>query len=615
MATSVAWAWLGDMEMDDALLGIGAAGVFQPGPPLAIGFLVNAAHCADQGSPMGASAMYREKRAFLDALFCGSFHAVLDGYASAGPARGWVGGLAAEQLSAPLGAACGLQDGLQGFLGSLAAASPQQLHLLISGPLLGRGREIFQGLAESLLAEEGVAQGRPRVILWMYAGSFNLAHSSEEDRLALRRFAEEHASTVTVVETTLKSGAWLCHPSAPFWGDSCPTAWSVEAAQANPIGFDISTDIQSVNIFLEGYSSQQPGTSSGRGLRWLFGRLAQDAADEGAAPENLRRLQQELEARSLVTNLMKMVNPDSSSFRGGENSMDIYTFEVPRGFLGSALGPPWRRLRRPSWCAPRSPGRGPITDSQEIRADLRTFMFMQLLLLLYMGKVREAIAVSQGELEKSFGRAKELAEGLTCTAPSAEALEAATVAAQAYAELYRGALGDFVEAGCAEFFPPEKPYSGPRLDKRCILRCMARGQLQGGPTADLLVLLALLLHAGSVGGSGAGADQGKDEACTMWSVLGACLPSSRTQQGGARPLPAATADLFVLRPGSASSSAWTAVLRPGTAMDGALKRNLAPLVDRAIDAMVLGAALLRAGGASGPAGAAPWGPRHAAWPA
>lgn len=545
MATSVAWAWLGDMEMDDALLGIGAAGVFQPGPPLAIGFLVNAAHCADQGSPMGASAMYREKRAFLDALFCGSFHAVLDGYASAGPARGWVGGLAAEQLSAPLGAACGLQDGLQGFLGSLAAASPQQLHLLISGPLLGRGREIFQGLAESLLAEEGVAQGRPRVILWMYAGSFNLAHSSEEDRLALRRFAEEHASTVTVVETTLKSGAWLCHPSAPFWGDSCPTAWSVEAAQANPIGFDISTDIQSVNIFLEGYSSQQPGTSSGRGLRWLFGRLAQDAADEGAAPENLRRLQQELEARSLVTNLMKMVNPDSSS----------------------------------------------------------------------LGKVREAIAVSQGELEKSFGRAKELAEGLTCTAPSAEALEAATVAAQAYAELYRGALGDFVEAGCAEFFPPEKPYSGPRLDKRCILRCMARGQLQGGPTADLLVLLALLLHAGSVGGSGAGADQGKDEACTMWSVLGACLPSSRTQQGGARPLPAATADLFVLRPGSASSSAWTAVLRPGTAMDGALKRNLAPLVDRAIDAMVLGAALLRAGGASGPAGAAPWGPRHAAWPA
>merc|ERR1719215_1581525 len=42
------WAWLGDMEIDDMVLGLGAAGVFHGSPPLAIGFLVNAAHCAEK---------------------------------------------------------------------------------------------------------------------------------------------------------------------------------------------------------------------------------------------------------------------------------------------------------------------------------------------------------------------------------------------------------------------------------------------------------------------------------------------------------------------------------------------------------------------------------------
>eukprot|EP00971_Amphidinium_carterae_P051942 1022439-Amphidinium_carterae.1 len=56
------WAWLGDMELDDTLLGLGAAGVFGK-PPLAIGFVVNAVHCAEKGAGPGSmkvSDMYED---------------------------------------------------------------------------------------------------------------------------------------------------------------------------------------------------------------------------------------------------------------------------------------------------------------------------------------------------------------------------------------------------------------------------------------------------------------------------------------------------------------------------------------------------------------------------
>merc|ERR1719277_52776 len=105
------WAWLGDMELDDVLLGLGAAGALD-GAPLAVGFLVNAAHCLDEKDNDRPSPIFGEKLAFLDSFFAGAYCAVLDGYHSAGQRhRSWVGTLSEEQLRERLGV-CGLQDEL-----------------------------------------------------------------------------------------------------------------------------------------------------------------------------------------------------------------------------------------------------------------------------------------------------------------------------------------------------------------------------------------------------------------------------------------------------------------------------------------------------------------------
>jgi len=552
------WAWLGDMELDDTLLGLGAAGIF-PTPPLAVGFLVNAAHCAEQSSGDSAvtkaSEMYREKRVFLDTFFRGLFFAVLDRYAKAGKSRGWVGDLTAEEL-ARLGVAYGLTDELSEWIERVVDAQPSVLHLLLSGPLIGRGREVCQALRERLL-------DKTQIVFWTYAGSFNLTHSSEEDRQSLRDLFDS-SPRVSMVETTLKSGSWLCDPSRPFWGQACPTAWTLEEAKTNAVGYDMSTDIQSVNMFLEEYSSTTDGAPK-RGLRWIFQQIAEARGHEaselgvsalGARTTSVAQLLQELELRSLTTNLTAMVNPSSGS----------------------------------------------------------------------MGKVREALgAAEQAQLEAAHRKAVELLEALpgrgggSSSAPGASVQEA-TRAAQAYAELYRGQHGDFHEAGCVECFPKDKPYSGPRLDKRCILRCMAQGQLQGGPTADLLVVLALLLHLRSIdpavaaaapsparSAAGSAAEVEVPPVCCSLLCASNVLAGETSRMGQVplcRSLPSETEALFRLQPGSATLPyALMTDLVPGTEMNEGAKRALAPLVDAAAIAAVFGARRLQATACS----TAPWG--------
>eukprot|EP00403_Amphidinium_massartii_P020980 CAMPEP_0178395674 /NCGR_PEP_ID=MMETSP0689_2-20121128/13340_1 /TAXON_ID=160604 /ORGANISM="Amphidinium massartii, Strain CS-259" /LENGTH=491 /DNA_ID=CAMNT_0020016335 /DNA_START=20 /DNA_END=1492 /DNA_ORIENTATION=+ len=486
------WAWLGDMELDDTLLGLGATGVFGR-PPAAIGFIVNAAHCAEKGKPSGlkASEMFSEKLAFLQAFFCNSFYPVLDRFPHGGKGRSWVGDLSLEELQG-LGEACGLQDELIGWVSRVKEVvkknSVSVLHLLISGPLVGRGQELCDSLKQAVLAGT-----ETKIVFWMYAGSFNLTHSSDADRQHLSQLFKDFSGRVFMLETTLKSGAWLAEPPRPFWGTSCPTAWTTEAAKKNPVAFDVSTDIQSVNMFLEEYSSPAPSPGSS-GLRGVF----QGVASGGAAAE-VSKLLSELEARSLSTNLTKMVQPDSSS----------------------------------------------------------------------MGKVREAIPPSQSDLDEAFSVATAAMEQFR-SAPqdrSAAELQKFISAASKYAELYRGCDGKFLEAGCTECFPKDKPYSGPRLDKRCILRCMAQGKLQGGPTADVLVLLALLLFRKDYDNS------------PPASAEAVCWPLSMCVGAQAAPvaLPQSTLDLFQKTPSSAGVE--TVELKPTCEMGPATKEALAPLVD------------------------------------
>mmetsp|Transcript_54214 Transcript_54214/g.117182 ORF Transcript_54214/g.117182 Transcript_54214/m.117182 type:complete len:528 (-) Transcript_54214:98-1681(-) len=505
----LAWAWLGDMELDDVLLGLSAAGIFGR-PPAAIGFLANAAHCVDRakdGPGLRASQMYHEKRAFMDAFFGGVFFAILDRLASA-EGREWVSELDAAQL-AGLGPACGMEDDVDGFLETLALVQAPVLHLLVSGPFLGRGKEIFDGLAKQLRA---VGSGRPeqRLVIWMYAGRFNLTHSSDLDVSSLRDLVEKLSPRVQVVETTLKAKNWLCDPPRPFWGTSCPTAWTMDEARANMVGFDMSTDIQSINMFLENYSSAQEGSDRGRALRWLFENIAaQEQAENPGTSSLAKELLNDLEIRSLVTNLTKMVPPKSSS----------------------------------------------------------------------MAKVREALTVSQAELEESYARANALLEKDGRPAylgMEPEQKQRLLEAAQGYAQLYSGS-GHFLEAGCSEFFPPAKPFSGPRLDKRSILRCMARGELQGGATADLLVSLALVLHLDS---------------------LDSAASAAASTLGWGR-LPPATRELFRLEPSTGSREIFSAGLTPDITMNKATKASLAPLVDAVVDAALRGSRLLRAGRQAG----------------
>jgi hypothetical protein len=320
-------------------------------------------------------------------------------------------------------------------------------------------------------------------------------------------------------------------------------------------------------MFFEEYSSKK-----GRGLRWLFEEIAREAAAAPAATQPsvaslVTKMLDELEVRSLVTNLTKMVPPDSSS----------------------------------------------------------------------MAKVREALPVSQADLDAAFKKAKERLKALEEQEGSAAARSALVSAAQGYAELYKGTAGSYLEAGCTEFFPKDKPYSGPRLDKRCILRCMARGRLQGGPTADVLVLLALLLFlepldTGSAvppaptSGGGDGIedvepaidgvnDTGSSAVCcSLFSPSSACSSIPKAPNSGRRrQLPLATRALFRLEPGLADKAAtrvFVARLAPEVQdLDKEVKRALAPLVDEAISAVAMGARRLREAGPQ-----PSWGTTHTGTP-
>lgn len=534
---SSAWAWLGDMELDDTLLGLGAAGIFASSAPLAVGFLVNAAHCAEkaQDGSLQASTMYHEKRAFLDAFFGGHFFAILDRYHSAGKVRGSNADLSSHELRS-LSKVWGLQDELADWIRCIKRNPPAVLHLVLSGPLLGRGEEICEALEQMLSTPVMSSDGGvkvPRLVLWSYAGSFNLVHSSDSDKQSLKRLLEGRAPQVSSVETTLKSGAWLCDTPRPFWGSSCPTAWTLEAANNNSVGFDISTDIQSVNMFLEEYSGQS-ATEPQRGVKWIFERIAETAnATPAQQGTSVVQLLNELEVRSLETNLTNMVQPSSTS----------------------------------------------------------------------MGKVREALSKDAQEgLDAAYRKAADLLESVR-TGSNGGSLEEAVAAAQEYAKLYAGAAGRFLEAGCVEFFPKDKPYSGPRLDKRCILRCMAQGKLQGGPTADVLIVLALLLNLERLDADAVEPqrDVGQETSvlCGMgnWCTTGitrTAMPVS--ELNACRRVPASTRNLFQLESSTAGpTNAFVVVLAaPDSGMDQMTKSALAPLVDTAIDAIVRGAKLLQA---------------------
>jgi len=477
-AVNSAWAWLGDMEVDDMLLGLGVAGVFKQTAPLAVGFLVNGAHSVEMDSvsrKLKATPMLKRKRRLLDTFFHGRFYAVLDRYA-VGCTGCHTLELSPEELNA-IGPTCGFEDELKDWLGCVVDGSMglAVVNIIISGPLLGRGQEIFTALRNGVLAT-GPGTPSRKIVFWLYAGTFNLRHSSEADIEELGKLADDFNDAVTVVETTLKSGSWICRPAMPFWGSVCPTAWSVSDAKNNPVGFDVSTDIQSVNVFLERYSLSK------KGLTQIF--------KEAGANELLN----ELEWDSLVTNLTMMA-PTSAS----------------------------------------------------------------------MAKLREHLGLSEEALAVAYERTAPFVDQDEGDIPGD--LAALKAAARDYAELYAGPDGRFIEAGCQECFPVERPYGGPRLDKRCMLRCMAAGLHQGGPTADFLTVFALLLFATDV------------EAHDVHIAL-----------------PQSTRDLFKLEKTGPEGrgQAFTAVCRADLKMDDVTEGALAPLVDAGIAALLNGAAALKA---------------------
>eukprot|EP00971_Amphidinium_carterae_P322389 6407418-Amphidinium_carterae.4 len=66
----------------------------------------------------------------------------------------------------------------------------------------------------------------------------------------------------------------MADPPKPMWGNSCPTAWSKADAKRNAVAFDVSTDIQSVNMFLEEYCSASVKAAGNAGLRGIFRNIA-----------------------------------------------------------------------------------------------------------------------------------------------------------------------------------------------------------------------------------------------------------------------------------------------------------------------------------------------------
>merc|ERR1719231_1761606 len=100
-------------------------------------------------------------------------------------------------------------------------------------------------------------------------------------------------------------------------------------------------------------------------------------------------------------------------------------------------------------------------------------------------RVREKLN-NEDEIKSKYEKAMEVASHGTSR------LDDLIEAAKDYVNTWKGE-GDFLESGCVEFFPPGKPTNGPRLDKRSILRAIANGTVQGGPTADTLIIAALVL--------------------------------------------------------------------------------------------------------------------------
>merc|ERR1712228_591790 len=101
------------------------------------------------------------------------------------------------------------------------------------------------------------------------------------------------------------------------------------------------------------------------------------------------------------------------------------------------------------------------------------------------------------------------------------------------------------------------PYSGPRLDKRCILRCTAQGKLQGGPTADLLVAFALLLY-----GEKFGLTQGRPSMDGFFpDLLSTCCASTPAVAASViNELPVGTKQLFQLERGSETGEVFVVTL-------------------------------------------------------
>jgi hypothetical protein len=105
--------------------------------------------------------------------------------------------------------------------------------------------------------------------------------------------------------------------------------------------------------------------------------------------------------------------------------------------------------------------------------------------------VRDMLPATQEEINEKWQEAIEV--GKAGAGSPTESLPELVEAAKRYVELYRGD-DDFLETGLVNYLPPGKPTNGPRLDKRSILRAIAKGSVQGGATADTLVILVLLLQ-------------------------------------------------------------------------------------------------------------------------
>jgi len=103
----------------------------------------------------------------------------------------------------------------------------------------------------------------------------------------------------------------------------------------------MSTNIQSLNIFLEEYCTQSP-TQAKRGLQWIFGRIAEERQENTKAADNahlsVKQLLEQLEDRSLATNLTKMVPPSTSSMSKVREAMSESARQQLDGVFQKAKG-------------------------------------------------------------------------------------------------------------------------------------------------------------------------------------------------------------------------------------------------------------------------------------